>query len=329
MSGRAQSIAVEPDEADSRLDRWLKRRFPDAGHARIQKWLRTGQVRVDGRRAKPGVKLVAGQVVRLPPQASEPAPGKPNPRPRPIVDPADAAELRSRVIYQDDEVLILDKPAGLAVQGGSKLRRNLDAMLDALQFDAVERPRLVHRLDKDTSGVLVLARTVGAAAFLTKAFRTGDIRKIYWAIVVGAPKPVQGTIDLPLAKKPVNGRERMAPSRDTGKAARTDYRVVDTARKLTWLALEPWTGRTHQLRAHCAALGTPILGDGKYGGAAAFVTGMDMGRGLHLLARSIRLRLPSGSDLEIEASLPDHMGKTWSLLGFGRSDSATTRANRR
>lgn len=320
MSGRAQSIAVEPDEADSRLDRWLKRRFPDAGHARIQKWLRTGQVRVDGRRAKPGVKLAAGQVVRLPPQASEPAPANPPPRPRPIVDPSDAADLRARVIYQDDAVLVLDKPAGLAVQGGSKLRRNLDDMLDALQFDAVERPRLVHRLDKDTSGVLVLARTAGAAAFLTKAFRTGDIRKIYWAIVVGAPKPVQGTIDLPLAKKPVGGHERMTPSRDTGKAARTDYRVVDTARKLTWLALEPWTGRTHQLRAHCAALGTPILGDGKYGGAAAFVTGMDMGRGLHLLARSIRLRLPSGNDLQVEAPLPEHMDKTWSLLGFGRSE---------
>ena len=329
MSGRAQSIAVEPDEADSRLDRWLRRRFPDAGHARIQKWLRTGQVRVDGRRAKPGVKLVAGQVVRLPPQATEPGPAASPVWPRPAVDPADAADLRARLLYRDQAVLVLDKPAGLAVQGGSKVRRNLDAMLDALRFDATERPRLVHRLDKDTSGVLILARTAAAAAVLTKAFRTGNVHKNYWAIVVGSPKPVHGTIDMPLAKKAVGGRERMAPTRDTGKAARTDYRVVDSVRKLAWLALEPRTGRTHQLRAHCAALGTPILGDGKYGGAAAFVSGIDIGRGLHLHARSIQLRLPSGGDLQIEAPLPPHMEKTWALLGFDALDAVARSTDRR
>jgi len=316
MSGGVQSIVVEIGDADSRLDRWLKRRFPNAGHARIQKWLRTGQVRVDGRRAKPGNKLAAGQVVRLPPQATAERDGVPVQRRHPPVNEADAEDLRSRVLYRDDAVLVIDKPSGLAVQGGSKLRRNLDAMLDVLRFDADERPRLVHRLDKDTSGALVLARTAAAARFLTKAFRTGAVAKTYWAIVVGVPKPVNGTIDVPLAKVGGYGKERMAPDMEGRRAARTDYRVIDEARKLAWLSLEPKTGRTHQLRAHCAALGTPILGDGKYGGREAFIDGGGVGRSLHLHARSIEIPLPDGGVKAIKAELPPHMAETWAFLGF-------------
>ncbi len=313
MSG-VKTILVAPDETDLRLDRWFRRHFPQVTHARLQKWLRTGQVRVDGRRAKAGVRLETGQSVRVPPLVAETVP----PAKGPPAPPAGADEaLRALVIHRDAHVIAIDKPSGLAVQGGTRTRHHLDAMLDALRYDSTERPRLVHRLDKDTSGVLLLARSAAAAARLAAAFRSKTARKVYWAAVAGVPRPSRGRIDLALAKVPGRVGERVGAAAGAGKKAVTLYRVVERAgRKTAWLVLEPLTGRTHQLRAHCTALGTPILGDGKYGGRDAFLAGVGVSRKLHLHARAIRIPHPAGGVLEVTAPLPGHMAATWRFLGF-------------
>jgi len=306
---------VAEDEGDLRLDRWFRRHYPDLSHGRLERLLRTGQVRVDGARVKAGVRLAAGQTVRVPPLAPAPpredaAAASPPPR------PADLAMLRDRVLHMDAEVIVLDKPAGLAVQGGSGQQRHVDAMLDGLRFGHGERPRLVHRLDKDTSGVLVLARTVAAAAALTAAFRGRAARKVYWAITAGVPVPAEGLIALPLAKTGRPGGQRVQVDAEEGLSARTEYRVLDrAARRAAWVRLDPQTGRTHQLRVHCAQIGTPILGDGKYGGAEAFLHG-SVARALHLHARRITLPHPSGGLLDARAELPPHMVETMRLLGF-------------
>ena len=309
---------VTDDEAGLRLDRWFRRHFPGVTHARLQKWLRTGQVRLDGGRAKAGTRLAAGQAVRVPPQGDGgAAPADGATEEAPVVNAADAERLRAAVLHRDDHVIAINKPPGLAVQGGTGTRRHLDAMLDALRADGGERPRLVHRLDKDTSGVLLLAASAAAAAALTRAFRTKAARKVYWAAVAGVPSLGRGSIDLALAKKPGPGRQRVAPDAGTGKKAVTLYRTVARAgTKAAWLALEPVTGRTHQLRAHCAALGTPILGDGKYGGRAAFLEGEGMARRMHLHARAIRLPHPKQGVFQVVAPLPEHMRATWRNLGF-------------
>ena len=224
-------------------------------------------------------------------------------------------------------MIALDKPPVLAVQGGSKTLRHLDAMLDALRFGSDERPRLVHRLDKDTSGVLVLARTVHAATALTRAFRDRSARKIYWALSVGVPNPTTGTVDLGLAKGGGAGNEKMRTGAG-GKPALTRYAVADRALlKAAWVVLTPQTGRTHQLRAHMAALGTPIAGDRKYGGADAIVAGLSPA--LHLLARRLDLPAPSGGRIRVEAPLPDHMAESWKFLGFDPQDPAAERAARK
>ena len=309
----ARTIPVEPAEEGIRLDRWLKRRFPGVPHARLHKWLRTGQVRLDGKRAKAGDRVCAGQDVRVPPVIEE----APRPRERRVPEGAEAAALRAMVLHRDARVLALNKPPGLAVQGGTGLSRHLDGLLDALRFDASDAPRLAHRLDKDTSGVLILGRDAAATAKLAAAFRTHAARKLYWAVVVGAPKPESGRVRLALAKAPGRRGERMAPGPAGAKKAETLYRVVESAgRKVAWLALEPLTGRTHQLRAHCLALGAPILGDGKYGGRAAFLDLRCAGRKLHLHARAIRIPHPGGGVLEVTAPLPGHMIETWQLFGF-------------
>ncbi|HZT51346.1 MAG TPA: RluA family pseudouridine synthase [Stellaceae bacterium] len=317
MSG-VQTIAVAADEAEIRLDRWFRRHFPELGHGRLEKLLRTGQIRLDGRRAAAGDRVAAGQVVRVPSLGvAPPAPAPRAPAPR----PGDAAMLRDAVLYRDDAVIVLDKPAGLAVQGGTGTERHLDALLDALRFGASERPRLVHRLDKDTSGVLVLARSAAAAARLAAAFRGKDVRKVYWAVTVGVPKPRQGRIDLPLARLPRPGGERVVADDADGKRALTLYRTVaHAAAKFAWLAMEPVTGRTHQLRAHAAAIGTPILGDGKYGGAAAHPAGVPQARRLHLHARAIAFPHPAGRILTVTAKLPPHMRETFGFFGFAESE---------
>jgi 23S rRNA pseudouridine955/2504/2580 synthase len=308
---------VGGDEADTRLDRWLRRHVPALTQGALQKMLRTGQIRVDGKRAEANTRLLPGQEVRIPPVAPDPARDRPrDPKP---VDAKEAAALLARVIHRDPQVLVLDKPHGLPVQGGPGIARHLDGMLDALRFDAEERPRLVHRLDRDTSGVLVLARTAAAAAKLAAAFRGRDVEKTYWAIVVGEPTPPAGRIDLPLVRQGgPRGERTAAADPDDREAARaiTEFATLDKVRRrAAWLELKPHTGRTHQLRVHCAeALGCPILGDGKYGGSSAHLE--DLPGQLHLHARALRLPHPAGGWLEVAAALPPHMRESFSFLGF-------------
>src|SRR5579862_9207337 len=247
MSG-VQTLTVAPEDAEIRLDRWFKRHFPDLGHGRLEKLLRTGQIRLDGKRADASDRVAAGQRVRVPPLPASPAPAAAKPPRSPAPRAEDERFMQRLVLHRDDDVIIIDKPAGLAVQGGTGTTRHLDGLLDALRFGAAERPRLVHRLDKDTSGVLVLARNARAAAKLAQAFREKSTRKIYWAAVVGLPKKRQGRIDRKLAKLPGRLGERVAPDEE-GRRAVTFYRVVEHAgRRASWLALMPQTGRTHQLR---------------------------------------------------------------------------------
>ncbi|MFQ5984196.1 MAG: RluA family pseudouridine synthase, partial [Alphaproteobacteria bacterium] len=296
---------VAPEEANLRLDRWFRRHFPGLSHAHLQRLLRTGQIRVDGARAKAGLRLVPGQRVRIPP-LGDLGPQAERTTRAVKLSRAEVRRLRESVLYRDEGVVAINKPPGLAVQGGTGTRRHLDQMLDALRFEAPERPRLVHRLDKDTSGVLVLARGQPAAAALAKAFRRREVKKVYWALVVGRPPKVEGRVDLKLTKRPGRGGERVAPDSRAGRRAVTLYRVVRAAgRRATWLALLPLTGRTHQLRAHCAALGTPIIGDGKYGGRGAFLQGEGVSSRLHLHAREVELPHPRGGRLHVTAPLPD------------------------
>lgn len=313
---------VAPDEADIRLDRWFKRHFPDVGHGHLQKLLRTGQVRVDGKRADASTRLAAGQAIRIPPlTAPTPSPDA-LPKPKPALSAAarrEAEALVDRVLYRDDDVIAIDKPAGLAVQGGTGTTKHLDAMLDSLRFGSPERPRLVHRLDKDTSGVLLLARNAFAATRLAESFRGRDARKIYWAATVGVPRPFQGKIDLALAKEGGPHGERVAANEEEGKRALTYFSVLENLGKTAaFVALWPRTGRTHQLRVHMAAIGTPILGDGKYGGAEAFLPGAEVPKKLHLHARRLILPHPRGGHrtIDVTAPIPEHMAATWRYLGF-------------
>ena len=315
---KVESITVASGEDGQRLDRWFKTHYPQLKFGQLQKLLRTGQIRVDGKRAKGDHRLEAGAEIRIPPfpgTSNEPArPAKPK-----KVAAEDVSMLHDRVLYRDKDVLVIDKPAGLAVQGGSKTTRHLDAMMDALTFEADEPPRLVHRLDKDTSGVLVLARHQKAARALSKAFKSRASRKIYWALVIGVPKPPVGEISSHLEKRGGAGGEKVEIS-DRGQHALTYYEVIDqAAQKIAWLGLMPATGRTHQLRVHCAGLGTPIVGDGKYGGAEAFPDGL--ANQLHLHARSIRLPHPSGGMLEAEAPLPAHMKQSFERFGFNPNEA--------
>jgi len=315
---------VSDDEADIRLDRWLRRHFPGLTQAAIQKFCRTGQVRVDGKRVEAATRLAPGQTLRLPPiQRTDDAKPK---APRSVpVDAAMSAELEAMVLYRDEQVIVLNKPHGLPVQGGPGITKHLDGMLDALRFGSEHRPRLVHRLDRDTSGVLLLARTPGVAAKLAAAFRTRAVVKTYWAVVAGRPLPVEGRIDLPLVRIGGGPRgERSAPAERGDKEAAhaiTDYRTLDNAgQKFAWLELQPLTGRMHQLRVHCQALGTPILGDVKYhepdqnNAGSAIAEGLP--RELHLHARALELPHPAGGTLLVEAELPPHMTETFRILGF-------------
>ncbi|PWR18010.1 RluA family pseudouridine synthase [Zavarzinia compransoris] len=322
---------VEAADADMRLDRWFKRHYPDLGHGRLEKLLRTGQVRVNGGRVKAADRLATGDEIRVPPLGEAPKPTAPKADgPPPLTGKLAeiAASLKKAIIHRDDRVIVINKPPGLAVQGGSGLNdAHLDAALDALRFGAAERPKLVHRLDKDTSGVLVLARDRLAASALTKAFRARDAAKTYWALVAGVPRPARGRINLALAKEGPAGHEKMRAvthpeDDDDAKRAVTYYAVVEQAGgRVGWLAMRPLTGRTHQLRAHAAFLGTPIVGDGKYGGAEAFLTG-GVSRKLHLHARAIDIAHPDGGRLTVTAELPHHMVESFKLLGFDATAGA-------
>ena len=317
MSVEVRTVAE--DEAEIRLDRWFKRHFPEVTHGRLEKLLRTGQVRVDGGRAKANVRLSPGQQVRVPPlPAVEPV----ERTAEPMVIDRDGEDLQKRVLFRDEWVIALNKPSGLATQGGSGQTKHVDGMLDALRFGSNDRPRLVHRLDKDTSGVLLLARTPGIAAKLAEAFRHRTARKLYWALTVGVPEPEAGRIDKPLAKIAAAGGERMMEDEEDGQYAVTLYHTLETAgRRAAWVALMPQTGRTHQLRVHMAMLGKPIVGDRKYGGEAAKLAGGEVSSKLHLHARRIILPHPKGGTIDVTAPLPDHMRATWKLLDFDTEDS--------
>lgn len=302
---------VGHDDDGVRLDRWFRRHLPQVGFATISRWARTGQIRVDGKRAKPEDRLTTGQQIRVPPGGSAPHRA---PRQRAPLSEEDLDQAEAMVLHRDRAAIVLNKPPGLATQGGTGTTNHVDRLLDAFAPEG-PRPRLVHRLDKDTSGVLLTAATPGSAAFFSKRFSGRSAKKIYWALVVGVPDIAAGTIDLPLAKQPGTGGEKMMPD-EQGQPARTRYRVVDRAgNKAAWVELEPLTGRTHQLRVHLAAIGHPIVGDGKYGGQAAFLTG-SISRKMHLHARRLVIDHPDGAPLDVTAPLPDHFTASMTQLGF-------------
>ena len=312
---------VSSGENELRLDRWFKRHFPEISHGYLEKLMRTGQVRVDGIRVKSSTRLEEGQVIRIPPfniktkrKSQERGTNLPNTK---------ISMVQSLVIYRDEDIIVVNKPPGLAVQGGSKISSHLDGLLDGLKFGAEERPKLVHRLDKDTGGLMLLARNSLAAANLASAFRTRAITKVYWALVVGVPEPREGRINAPISKKRKHGIEKMNFDEGGGPPSVSDFATIDTAgRRVAWLALRPRTGRTHQLRVHCELLGTPILGDGKYGGRQAFIDGLPLVRKLHLHARSLEFKHPSGDKMFFEAPLSAEMGKTWQFFGFDIDSAA-------
>jgi 23S rRNA pseudouridine955/2504/2580 synthase len=335
MSG-VQTLTVGPDEGDQRLDRWLKKRFPQLSQGQIEKFCRTGQLRVDGGRVKAATRIEAGQSVRVPPvPAAETKPARPKEGP----SASDAEMIQRAVLWKDDHIIALNKPAGLPSQGGSgQGDRHVDALAEALKFGRSEKPSLVHRLDKDTSGVLLLARSERIARRLSEAFRARETRKIYWAAVAGVPQPRMGTIRFGLVKAPGRGRggegEKMLcvhprdiDTTEGAKRATTDYAVLSNlGTRVSWMAL---TGRTHQLRAHMAEIGHPIVGDGKYGGSGqenlgegwGAQLGGEISRKLHLHARSIRFVHPiTGQEITVTAPLPEHMARTWKMLDWREGD---------
>jgi len=306
-----RTFIVAPDDDDIRLDRWFKRHLPDTSFTTVAKWARTGQLRVDGARAAPGDRIAAGQTLRFPPPEPVAVAGKPK-RERPPLTDDEIAFARELVIHQDAQAFVLNKPPGLATQGGTKTLQHVDGLLDALQFDNEGRPKLVHRLDKDTSGALLVARTSRAAAFFAKAFSGRTAKKVYWALVVGVPSIEDGMIELPIAKQPGTGGEKMHVDEAEGQPARSRYRVIERAgNRAAWVELQPFTGRTHQLRVHMAAIGHPIVGDGKYGGPEAFLTG-----GISRNSRRIAVDHPDGGKIDVEAELPTHFAESLAGLGF-------------
>ncbi|MFC3711997.1 RluA family pseudouridine synthase [Sphingoaurantiacus capsulatus] len=314
-----RQFTVAADDDGIRLDRWFKRHLPDTSFNIVSRWARTGQLRIDGKRAQPGDRVATGQVLRVPP-AETPAPTaaimSAEVRPKRELSEDEIDFARSLVIHRDEHAIVINKPPGLATQGGTNTDTHVDGLLDALQFDARTRPKLVHRLDKDTSGVLLLARSARAAGFFSKAFSERTARKVYWALVTGVPSPEHGTIDAPLAKQPGTGGEKMYVDPKEGLPARTRYRTVDRAGNTgVWLEMQPMTGRTHQLRVHAAAIGHPIVGDAKYGGRDAFLTG-GISRKMHLHARRLVIEHPDGGMLDIKAELPAHIAESFDTLAF-------------
>ncbi len=335
MSGQIITETVTAKEDGTRLDRWVKRRV-QLTQGQIEKLLRTGQIRVDGGRAKANTRLNTGMQVRLPmldPAASKPAPGK-----AAKISTADRDFLRDITLYEDDDLIALNKPAGIAVQGGSGQGRHIDGMLPSMG-DGEHRPVLVHRLDKDTSGVLLIAKHPASAARLAEMFRGRDMEKVYWAITVGVPNPPFGQIRCWMIKgvpdeneesgwRPVDprapahrrdaDRERMIRSAhgvEGAKHAITDYAVISTAgQKAAWVALKPQTGRMHQLRFHMLEMNTSILGDHKYASRREVPQGL--APSMHLHARALVIPRAHGKPLSIVAPLPPHMKQTFESLGF-------------
>jgi len=305
---------IDDSGAEMRLDRFVRRETPGLTQAMVQKLLRTGKIRLNGAKVEANARLTPGDTLLVP----EIAPPEKKPRERQVMalDANGQKELEAMVIYKDDSVIVLNKPAGLAVQGGSGITKHIDGMLDFLRYGAEERPRLVHRIDRDTSGCLLLARTSRLAANLTERFRNRNVEKVYWALLAGVPDPAEGRVDMALKRVEVSGTSRAEPAgrKDPdGQKAVSDYRVLDKAGRLFCLAeLRPQTGRMHQLRAHCLAMGTPILGDAAYGG----ILNEHFAPQLHLHARRLSFPHPEGGFLTVEAELPKHMRDGFVYLGF-------------
>ena len=313
MSG-VQTLIVAEGEDGMRLDRWFAVHFPGLPFGRVQKIIRTGQVRVDKGRVQTNTRLAAGQEIRVPPIEAADKPAAPR------VNPEDAAFLRDLILYEDKDVFVFNKPHGLAVQGGSGTKRHIDGMLKSLPDKNGETPRLVHRLDRDTSGCLLVARTRAAAAHFGKVFRSRSARKIYWAVTVGVPSPRQGKASCFLVKQPTRDGEQMvvADHGDDGAQYSISYFSVtdQAADRFAWVTLKPVTGRTHQLRVHMNLMGTPIIGDPRYFDLEGYEPHEEFGEGLHLHARRLSLPLQGGKRLDVSAPLPPHMLKTFDALGF-------------
>jgi 23S rRNA pseudouridine955/2504/2580 synthase len=313
MSG-VQQRQVSGDEDGMRLDRWFARHFPQLGFGRLQKLIRNGEVKVDKAKVTTSTRIAAGQTIRIPPIDDPDVVREPRP------DGEDALFLKDIIIYEDDDLFVLNKPHGVAVQGGSGTYRHLDGMLKSLPNQKGETPKLVHRLDRDTSGCLVVAKTSAAATHFGTVFRSRSARKIYWAVVAGNPSPRQGEISCFLAKQSTTDGEQMVVVKNGTPGAvhsHSYYSTTDTAsRRFAWVTLKPVTGRTHQLRVHMAQLGTPILNDPRYFNIENYQAAAGLGEGLHLHARRIALPLRNGKRLDISAPLPPHMRQSFEALGF-------------
>lgn len=318
----AKPLLIAKDEDGLRLDRWFRLRYPELTHSHLQKLLRTGQIRLDSKRVKSNARVEAGQSVRVPPGIQQEAKLAPSVRPPPGLSKADRDTIERMIIFEDDQILVLNKPFGLAVQGGTGTRRHIDGLLSGMtdRFGGV-RPRLVHRLDRDTTGVLLVAKTRQAASNLGQVFSSRSASKTYWAMVKGVPRPPQGKIEAALVK--ASGpdgdhiRKSEAGEQDKAMHAATHYSVIETvAQKVAWMSLKPVTGRQHQLRAHMDILGHPIVGDNKYPSDPIFAEG-EIDEMLHLHARRLVIPHPTLSQkIDVTAPLPDHMRRTWKTLGL-------------
>ncbi|SON55470.1 Ribosomal large subunit pseudouridine synthase C [Hartmannibacter diazotrophicus] len=329
---KVEMVTVGKDEAGMRLDRWFKEHYPGLGFGHLQKLLRSGQVRLDGGRVKADNRVQPGQVVRVPPlntgdggPAMFDASGAPMARPKQVASANEADYLRSLLLYEDEHVFVFNKPAGLAVQGGSGMTRHIDGMLEALRDRKGVKPRLVHRLDRETSGCLLVARTRLAASTLARTFQTRSARKIYWALVYSVPKPRQGKISSYLKKEATPDGEMMRVARHGEKDAQhavTYYSTVEAvAQKFAWLTLKPVTGRTHQLRVHLQSIGHPIIGDPRYFDIENYEFPGGIQNRLHLLARRLTIPHPAGGgSIDVTAPLPPHMLQSWNSFGLDIED---------
>lgn len=325
--GGIETRIVDGEETGMRLDRWFKLHYPGLGFGQLQKLLRSGQIRVDGGRAKSDTRITKGQTVRLPPKVTGLDGDKASARPltgATIRDRHDRDVLEAMLLHEDKKVFVFNKPAGLAVQGGSGVSRHVDAMLESMRSQKGEKPRLVHRIDRETSGILVVARTRGAAAQLTAAFRARETDKTYWAICKGVPKKPQGRISTWLLRErtPDGDRMRVVPHGEPdADHSESLYRVIEIAgQNLSWLELKPVTGRTHQLRVHTAHIGNPIIGDPKYFDIENWEFPGGIQKRLHLHARRIRIPHPDGGWLDVSAPLPPHMVQTFNLLALDEAN---------
>ena len=321
MSAPVETIEVARGEGGLRLDRWFRVHFPEVGYSYLQKLLRSGQVRIDGKRVQANARVEAGQQVRVPAVVRQPAKPRPSMVPPLGLSKGDRDFIEGLILYEDEHVVVLNKPYGVAVQGGTGTKRHIDGLLAGMADRFGDRPRLVHRLDRDTTGVLLVAKHRDAAAKLGRIFQTRSAAKTYWALVKGVPKPPQGKVEAALVKAagPDGDRVRKALPGEQAKAmhATTHYSVIDrVAHKAAWVSLKPVTGRQHQLRAHMALIGNPIVGDNKYEGDKVLAdSGIEPK--LHLHARRIVIPHPaSGGNIDVTAPLPEHMRRTWELLGL-------------